>query len=85
MKIAQYQISDDYFAVTDVTENEANIPNDWVRVSEFVEVEFTPRQQNEITAEKVQQLDKVLTELMTQIESVRAKKSELLALSYEPE
>lgn len=81
-KIAAFQSE---FGVISFLEEWAETSTGYTRVSEYVEVDFPERGKAEITSDKIKQLDKVLAELMTQIESVRAKKSELLALSYAPE
>lgn len=82
MKLALYQ-SQRCQVVLEYSEYRKD--DEFVRVSEFVEVDFPPREIGEVTAEKVKQLDAVLEELMTQIERVRSQKQELLALSHEHE
>ncbi|MCK9622170.1 MAG: hypothetical protein M0R47_16740 [Methylobacter sp.] len=82
MKLALYQ---SIYNTISPMEEWADGHKDYVRVSEFVEVEFHEREPAEVTAEKVAQLDKVLGELMSQIEIIQAQKQELLALSYEHE
>lgn len=55
-----------------------------VRVSEFVEVHFPDRSQDEIINEQVKRCDDVINDLLEQINKVRATKSELLSLEFQP-
>lgn len=61
----------------------AESSNDYIRTSEWIDIEFPPLDAGVVTAAKVAAIDAVLGDLMGKIENLRAKKQELLALSYE--
>lgn len=85
MRIAQYETSSNYIFISEYRDDEGNIPDGWIRISEPLSVEFKSLEKSDITSKKVKHLDKILDSLMSEIERVRAKKQELLALTHEVE
>lgn len=80
MELAKYKSAQHGFELVFEAGNDPDGHSGYTRISEVVEVEFPPRQQHEIIQEEVAELDKTLDEMMLKIQSIRARKAELLSL-----
>ncbi len=83
MKVALYKTSYGLeYAV-----NEGFYVDDWVRISDYEDIEFTPRQPNEILADQLDVLNTAEKELMAKYqqakEVIQQKRNELLAITHQ--
>ena len=89
MKLALYRLatypnsSPDPYQVSDLKEN----GKDWVRMSEIVEVEFPPRNPDEIIQQNVRCIDQEIAvevrDHLQRLNDLKETKSKLLCLTYE--
>lgn len=90
MKLALYRLAEypkSEGSVYEATKYKEEDPA-WVRVSEIVEVDFPPRDQDEIIQESIIGIDneiaKELRDHLVRVSDLKRTKSELLSLAYEP-
>ena len=85
-KLAVFESTGKYTYRSIFTESEAEL-SDLARISQWLEVNFDFRTDEEINAEKVakldQEIEKTLTSAMKQVAQLRERKQELLAISFE--
>jgi hypothetical protein len=64
-------------------------PDEYVRLSEFIDIELPERVTEEVLNDKLDVLDKAETELrakyQVELENIKTKRQELLAITYQPE
>ena len=84
MKIAKFKSTK--FGFEAVSEEGLDGNEEYVRVSEYIDVEFPPRQQAEVVAEQVAAIDieteKLKDEFSARLNALGARKQELLALTH---
>lgn len=85
-RLSQYpNSSGDISEVSDYKESD----KDWVRLSEIIEVDFPPRDQDEVIQQSVTKLDELIktevTEHLQRLTDLNNTKRELLALAHSPE
>lgn len=90
MKLALYRLatypnsSPDPYEATDLKEN----GKDWVRTSEIIEVEFPPRNPDEIIQQNVRCIDQEIAvevrDHLQRLSDLKETKSKLLCLIHEP-
>lgn len=87
MKVAQYLHLKNDFTVIQEDGDYACTHLDYTRVSEFIEVDFPPRAQDEIVTEQLAALDtlevQVEKDYATKIQAIKDKRSELAALTWQ--
>lgn len=91
MKIALFQlikypgVRPDVHAVTDTWLTESK---EYTRVSEWIEVDFPPRSQEEVVTEQLAGLDALQNEVekdyAVKMHAIKEKRAELAALTYRP-
>ncbi|MDR5729669.1 MAG: hypothetical protein RB191_19815 [Terriglobia bacterium] len=72
-----------------ITEDEAKFSSNKIRLSEYVDVEFPPRAAEEVVPEQIAALEVQIAEVTNKfskaITELKARKSELLAITSQPE
>ncbi len=86
MKVAKFK-NVEYDNIEIVSDESREKWENYVRTSEYIDVEFTDRKQSEVINEQVAALDKVAEELgnkyMEGLAEIKQRKEELLALTVQ--